>query len=130
MTSPFAAAAAAAAASLSAVMAETFVYRPMKRGGDVNAAPSVDPDRPVVEVRMPFSRFGMRAGGAATDTPGVRSERPGHSSDRPFAVLQLSLLPYPPRAGDRLGLGDETFVVAEAVRSMPGFVRLDLNKLA
>jgi hypothetical protein len=132
MPSPFAAAAAAAAATHDRLLGDLFDYRPMKTGDDPGLRPFADPDRAIVtDLRMPFSAATARAGSGPVNTPAVKPERPGHASDRPFVALQLSLLPYDPRKGDRLAHRDsgDLYRVAEVVPSIPGFVRLDLNQI-
>ncbi len=132
MTSPFAAAAAAAAKAHDAVMGERFDYRPMKRATDVNAAPVIDPDRPVAEgVLMPFGEPSARADSGPVQTPGVTAQRPGHATVRPFVSLDLARLSYAPRAGDVLVrlAGGQRYRVAEVLPSTPGFARLDLNRI-
>jgi len=132
MTAPFAAAARVAAAIVDRTFGDTFAYHPMAVGADVNSRAAPDPDRAIVTgLRLPFSAQGARVASGPTPTPGVKPERPGHASDRPFVSLDLSRLPYVPKKGDRL-LADngDLFRVAEIVPSTPGFARLDLNQIA
>lgn len=133
MSSPFDAAVAAAAATHDAIMSEAFAYHPMRAGSDKNAPLSADPDRAVVpDLPATWGDSAARAHADAFREPGVKSERPGHASSRPFVSLWLSRLPYPPRAGDRLirARTGETYRVAEVLPSSPGFVRLDLNRVS
>ncbi len=130
MASPFNAAMAAAAATHDSIIGEIFEFYPMKSTSDVNAPPIVDPDRAVVlDLRAPWGDSAARWHADAFREPGVKSERPGHATSRPFISVQLSRLPYPPARGDhvlRKDTGDR-YRVAEVLPSSPGFVRLDLN---
>lgn len=113
---------------------ELFDFLPWSAGADVNdpRAGGADADRAVVtDLRLPYGEPAARAHGGPARTPGVKAERPGHASDRPFVSLQVSLLPYDARPGDRLARRDtgQLFQVAEILPSTPGFVRLDLTHL-
>lgn len=130
MASPFDVAVAAAAATHDAIMAEAFDYRPFAAAADVNAVAQSDPGRAVVSgLLATWGDSAARVHGDAFREPGVKSERPGHASSRPFVSLDLARLPYQPRVGDRivrLKTGG-IYRVAEVLPSSPGFVRLDLN---
>jgi hypothetical protein len=59
----------------------------------------------------------------------VQPERAGASTARPYASLNLSLLPWRPRRGDVVvqeGTG-QRYQISEVLPSTPGFVRLTLN---
>lgn len=133
MPNPFDAAAKAAAASSDAVLAEPFTFRPMKRGANVNTRDLVDPALPVkTGVLCVFGEPSARVASGAVETVGVRAEKPGHASSRPFVSLALSRLPYRPQKGfviEREATG-EKFRIAEVLPSTPGFVRCDLNFLS
>jgi hypothetical protein len=130
MTNPFAAAISAAAKVHDSIMGESFDYRPMAQTNDVNAKPSADGTRAIVTgLRLPFGEPTARFDSGAMQTPGVRAERPGHATARPFVSLDLSLLPYAPKRGDRVlrVANGALYQIAEILPSTPGFARLDLN---
>ncbi|MBR2117673.1 MAG: hypothetical protein IJ935_03170 [Afipia sp.] len=132
MASPFAAAVAAAAATHDAIMAETFEYHPMRSVDDPLAAFGVDPDRaPVLDLLAPWGDSAARAHADAFREPGVKSERPGHATSRPFISLDLRRLPYESKLGDIIvrKVTLRKYKVAEVLPSSPGFVRLDLNRI-
>lgn len=132
MPSPFAAAIKVAAATHDRIMGDTFDYLPMSAGNDVNARPVADVARAIVTgLLLPFGASSARVHSGPVHTVGATAERPGIASDRPFVSLQLSLLPYPPRTGDRLRNVDtgELFRIAEILPSAPGLARLDLNQI-
>lgn len=130
MPSPFNAAMAAAAATHDSIIGELFQFYPMKPALDVNARPAADPDRAVVlDLLAPWGDSAARAHADAFREPGVKSERPGHATSRPFISIQMTRLPYRPSRGDQIvrkETGDR-YRVAEVLPSSPGFLRLDLN---
>ena len=133
MPNPFDAAVKAAAASSDAILAEPFTFTPMKLALNVSARPLRDEAIAIFQhVPCVFGEPSARMGSGAVETVGVRPEKPGHASSRPFISLALS------RLGDRrpekgwLILRENTgekFKVAEVLPSHPGFVRCDLNYL-
>lgn len=130
MASPFARAIAAAAVTHDNIMSETFTFQPQKYQTDRNAPLIPDTGRAVVEhVLCPFGEYAARAGAGAFAQVGVKPERAGHSTDRPYVSLQLSRLPWRPRQGDIVTKEDDgrRFRVHEVLPSTPGFVRLTLN---
>jgi len=132
MANPFDAAVNAAAASSDAIMAEPFTFTPMKKPANVSARAVRDESLLIVEhVNCVWGEPSARVGSGAAETVGVRAEKPGHASSRPFISLRLSLLPYRPQKGFivlREATG-EKYRVAEVLPSHPGFVRCDLNFL-
>lgn len=133
MANPFDAAVKAAAASSDAIMAEPFTFTPMKRASNVSARDVRDETLPIAEhVLCVWGDPSARVGSGAVETVGVRAEKPGHASSRPFISLALSRL-----AGTRPQKGwivlreqtGEKFRIAEVLPSHPGFVRCDLNFL-
>jgi hypothetical protein len=130
MASPFARAVAAAAVTHDKVQGDLFTFAPQKYQTDRNAPLIPDADRAIVEhVLCPFGDYASRAAAGPFNQVGVKPERAGHSTTRPYVSLQLSRLPWRPRRGDILTREDDgrRFQIAEVLPSQPGFVRLDLN---
>ncbi|WP_316181391.1 hypothetical protein [Bradyrhizobium sp. SZCCHNRI1009] len=130
MASPFARAVAAAAVTHDRIQGEHFTFAPMKYDTDRNAPLIPDPARAVVEhVLCPFGESAARAGAGAFAQAGVKPERVGHSTDRPYLSLDLSRLAWRPRIGDLVTqeATERRFRVHEVLPSTPGFVRLTLN---
>lgn len=130
MPSPFNAAMAAAAATHDSIIGESFEFYPMKPALDVNGRTGADPDRAIVlDLLAPWGDSAARAHADAFREPGVKSDRPGFATSRPFISIQMTRLPYRPIRGDqvvRKETGDR-YRVAEVLPSSPGFLRLDLN---
>ncbi|WP_316168956.1 MULTISPECIES: hypothetical protein [unclassified Bradyrhizobium] len=137
MPSPMQAAIAAASATHDMVMSDSFRYSPMKYGADKNAPTVVDPDRAVAVIRGKCGEYAARVNSGPFNQPGVKPERAGHASSRPYLSLRLSQLAYRPKQGDQvqaldddgLPIAGQLFRVAEVLPSTPGFVRLDLNRI-
>ncbi|WP_316178098.1 MULTISPECIES: hypothetical protein [unclassified Bradyrhizobium] len=130
MPSPFARAVAAAAVTHDCIQGERFTFSPMKYDTDRNAPLISDQARAVVErVLCPFGESAARSGGGAFSQAGVKPERAGHSSDRPYVSLDLSRLAWRPRTGDLVTqeATGRRFRIHEVLPSTPGFVRLTLN---
>jgi hypothetical protein len=132
MPNPFDAAVKVAAASADAIMAEPFTFTPMKAAASVSARPVRDEALPVaVHVRCIWGEPSARVGSGPVEGVGLKAEKPGHASSRPFLSLALSGLPYRPQKGFLVLREDtgERFRIAEVLPSHPGFVRCDLNYL-
>ncbi|WP_316171266.1 hypothetical protein [Bradyrhizobium sp. SZCCHNRI1058] len=130
MPSPFARAVAAAAVTHDRIHGELFTFSPMKYQTDRNGPLITDTARAIVEhVLCPFGESAARAGARTFAQAGVKPERAGHSTDRPYVSLDLSRLAWRPRIGDLVT--QETtgrrFRIHEVLPSTPGFVRLTLN---
>ncbi|WP_316197743.1 MULTISPECIES: hypothetical protein [unclassified Bradyrhizobium] len=130
MPSPFARAVAAAAVTHDRVHGDLFTFSPMSYQSDRNAPLIPDPSRAVVaHVLCPFGETAARASAGAFAQPGVKPERAGHSTDRPYVSLDLSRLAWRPRTGDLVTqeATGRRFRIHEVLPSTPGFVRLTLN---
>ncbi|WP_316234971.1 hypothetical protein [Bradyrhizobium sp. SZCCHNR1058] len=104
----------------------------MKYDTDRNAPHIPDLARSVVEhVLCPFGDSAARAGAGAFAQVGVKPERAGHSTSRPYLSLDLSRLPWRPRVGDLVTqeAGGQRYRIHEVLPSTPGFVRISLNGL-
>ncbi|WP_315759738.1 hypothetical protein [Bradyrhizobium sp. SZCCHNRI2007] len=130
MPSPFARVVAAAAMTHDRILGDLFTFAPQKYQTDRNAPLIADPARAIVEhVLCPFGEPAARAGAGAFEQVGVKPERAGHSTDRPYVSLDLSRLAWRPRIGDLLTqeATGRRFRIHEVLPSTPGFVRLTLN---
>jgi hypothetical protein len=80
-------------------------------------------------VLCPFGEPAARAAAGPFAQVGVKPERAGHSTDRPYLSLDLSRLPWRPRIGDHAVQEDtgRIFRIHEVLPSTPGFVRITLN---
>lgn len=130
MPSLFQEAAAIASAAVDDVFGEEFLYQPMT-ADDVNARPSIDPNRAPLTIVAAFLDSYARAESGPARTQGVAAERPGHASSRPQVTFDRRALPYDVCKGDRLTRVDtgETFQVAEPRKSDGPRIALDLNRI-
>lgn len=113
--------------------AEGWLYSPMASPrDDVNARPAPDPDRPQRTITGAWIEGFARALSGPTRMQGVDAIRAAHAAARPICDFDLAMLPYRPRAGDRVTRiqTGKVYRVAE-VRPDAANVRaqLDLNEI-
>ncbi|WP_315792447.1 hypothetical protein [Bradyrhizobium sp. SZCCHNRI1002] len=132
MPSPFARAVAAAAVTHDRIQGDLFTFAPQKYQTDRNAPLIPDLARAIVEHALcPFGESAARAAAGAFAQAGVKPERAGHSTDRPYVSLDLTRLAWRPRIGDLVTqeATGRRFRIHEVLPSTPGFVRLTLNEV-